>query len=362
MNCVQIYYLYQNKKRIRNLFMTFNSLILYWFDENRRNLPWRNQNDPYKIWLSEIILQQTRVAQGTDYYLRFVENFPTVQSLSEASEQEVLRLWQGLGYYSRARNLHFSAKFIHHQLQGIFPDNFQDLMQLKGVGEYTAAAIASIAFNQAVPALDGNAFRVYTRYFNIHMDTSSSKTRKYIFNLVQEIIDKNRPGDFNQAIMELGALICLPKNPKCSICPLQNSCEALAKNTIHLLPIKLQKTKVRNRTFNFLEISDSNHYLMTQRIEKDVWQNLFTLPLIESKKGHDVESELFQLDENFEKVHQEIHLLSHQKLTNVFWRTTVETPRLKELAVELKANLYAEEEFDSLPLPRPIEKFLNEDY
>ena len=327
MNCVQIYYLYQNKKRILNLFMTFNSLILYWFDENRRNLPWRNQNDPYKIWLSEIILQQTRVAQGTDYYLRFVETFPKVKDLAEASEQEVLRLWQGLGYYSRARNLHFSAKYIHQDLKGKFPSDFDNLLKLKGVGDYTAAAIASIAFNQAVPALDGNAFRVYSRYFDIHMDTSLSKTKKYFFSLGKEIIDKKRPGDFNQAVMELGALVCLPQNPNCGKCPLNESCEALKKNTIHLLPIKSQKTKVRNRTFNFLEISDSTHYLMTKRTEKDVWQNLFTFPLIETAKDENVENELNLLDAEFEKVHQEIHLLSHQKLTNVFWRTKVDTPR-----------------------------------
>lgn len=341
--------------------MTFNSLILYWFDKNGRNLPWRNQTDPYKIWLSEIILQQTRVAQGTDYYLQFVENFPNVNELANASEQEVLRLWQGLGYYSRARNLHFSAQYIAHDLKGIFPSNYFDLLKLKGVGEYTAAAIASIAFHEAVPAIDGNAFRVYSRYFNIHMDISSSKSKKYFFELGKEIIDVNRPGDFNQAVMELGATICLPQNPKCMICPVQDSCEALARNTVSQLPLKLQKTKVRNRSLHFLEISDLEKFLMVKRVEKDVWKNLFTFPLIEIDSEKEIEAELQAIDGNFQKVHQEIHLLSHQRLTIVFWRTVVSSERLIELEKILKAKIYFPEELDFLPLPRPIEKFLKQE-
>src|SRR5690606_29978884 len=207
--------------------MTFNSLILIWSDKNKRNLPWRNTRDPYQIWLSEIILQQTRVIQGTNYFLAFTEKFPRIENLANAQEQEILRLWQGLGYYSRARNLHFTAKHIVKELNGKFPDSFQELLKLKGVGEYTAAAIASIAFNETVPAVDGNVFRVFSRYFNIHRDISLPKTRKYFFELGKETIDQNRPGDFNQAVMELGATVCTPKNPKCEICPVNESCEAL---------------------------------------------------------------------------------------------------------------------------------------
>ena len=191
--------------------MTFNSLILIWFDKTKRNLPWRNQSDPYKIWISEIILQQTRVAQGLDYYLLFCEKFPTIFALAHASEQEVLKLWQGLGYYSRARNMHFTARQIVNNRNGEFPSTYKELLTLKGVGEYTAAAIASIAFQENVPAIDGNAFRVLSRYFNIHQDISLPKTKRYFMELGKEIIDKKRPGDFNQAVMELGATVCLPK-------------------------------------------------------------------------------------------------------------------------------------------------------
>src|SRR5690606_46065 len=236
--------------------MTFNSLILIWFDKNKRNLPWREQKDPYKIWLSEIILQQTRVAQGLDYYIKFTQTFPNLQDLAKAEESEILKLWQGLGYYSRARNLHFTAKHIVENLDSNFPDNFTDLLKLKGIGEYTAAAIASIGFDEAVPAIDGNAFRVYARYFNIQMDISLPKTKKYFLELGKKIIDPQRPGDFNQAVMELGATVCVPLSPKCGICPLNNSCEALAKKTVEQLPIKSKKLKIRNRKLHFLEITD----------------------------------------------------------------------------------------------------------
>src|SRR5690606_36583690 len=207
--------------------MTFNSLILIWFDKNQRNLPWRTNSEPYKVWLSEIIVQQTRVAQGMDYFIKFIQTYPTIEDLAAASEQDVLKLWQGLGYYSRARNLHNTAKFIVENLHGNFPDKYKDLLKLKGVGPYTAAAIASIAFNQAVSAVDGNVFRVFSRYFDIDLDISQPKTRNYFFELGNEIIGKERPGDFNQAVMELGATICLP-TPKCEICPVNNSCAALA--------------------------------------------------------------------------------------------------------------------------------------
>src|SRR5690606_24908055 len=275
--------------------MTFNSLILIWFDKNKRNLPWREDQDPYKIWLSEIILQQTRVAQGLDYYLKFIENFPTVKHLAEADETEVLKLWQGLGYYSRARNLHFTARYIVENLNGKFPDNFTDLLQLKGVGEYTAAAIASIAFHEAVPAIDGNAFRVYARYYNIDIDIATPRAKKYFFELGKAIMDLKRPGDFNQAVMELGATVCTPVNPKCEICPVNESCEALAKNTVNQLPVKSKKVKVKHRNFHFLEISDGENFLIKKRTENDVWKNLYNFPLFETTS---IEDELKKINLN----------------------------------------------------------------
>lgn len=346
------------QKKNSNHIYQFNSLILIWFDQNKRNLPWRNESDPYKIWLSEIILQQTRVAQGTDYYLNFVQTFPTIQDLANASEQEVLRLWQGLGYYSRARNLHFTAKYILNERNGIFPDHFQDLLKLKGVGEYTAAAIASIAFNEAVPAIDGNVFRVYARYFNIDLDISHPKTKKYFFDLGKEIIDQNRPGDFNQAVMELGATVCVPVNPKCEICPVHDSCEALAKNKIKELPVKTKKTKVSNRYFYFLDISDGENYLMVKRTEKDVWMNLFTFPLVELKEKEVWNPKLILPEIELEKKQEEIHILSHQRLYIQFYKAKLSSKQLKIISKELSAAIFSMNSINELPLPRPMEKYL----
>lgn len=339
--------------------MTFNSLILIWFDKSKRNLPWRGQKDPYKIWLSEIILQQTRVAQGTSYYLRFAETFPAIENLAEADESEILKLWQGLGYYSRARNLHFTAKHITRELDGKFPNSFRELLKLKGVGEYTAAAIASIAFDEAVPAIDGNAFRVYSRYFNIHIDISSPQAKKYFFELGKEIVDRNRPGDFNQAVMELGATICTPVNPKCHICPVNNSCEALAQKTVEALPVKSKKMKVKKRTLHFLEITDGENFLIQKRTGNDVWKNLYNFPNLETESVHD---ELKKLDLKF-KLHKEQeqkHILTHQHLQITFWKTTVESGLLRKLSDKLEAEIITMNDLEKLALPRPMEKYFFE--
>ncbi len=342
--------------------MTFNSLILIWFDKNKRNLPWRSQLDPYKIWLSEIILQQTRIAQGTAYYLKFIENFPSIYDLADASEQEVLKLWQGLGYYSRARNLHFTAKYIVNELNGKFPDDFKNLLKLKGVGEYTAAAIASMAFNEAVPAIDGNVFRVFSRYFNVHLDISLPATRKYFFELGRNVIDDKRPGDFNQAVMELGATICTPKNPKCGICPVNDSCEALAQKTVHLLPVKSKKIKIRERNLHFLEITDNKNYLIKKRIENDVWRNLYNFPIIEISELESIESklDLLNIKEFSQITFEEIHILTHQKLKITFWQSVISTEQLKILSEELNAEIILPEQLKKLPLPRPMEKYVSE--
>lgn len=339
--------------------MTFNSLILIWFDKNKRNLPWRGQQDPYKIWLSEILLQQTRVIQGLSYYHDFVERFPQIEGLANADESEVLKLWQGLGYYSRARNLHFTAKHIVENLGSEFPDNFKDLAKLKGVGSYTAAAIASIAFDEAVPAIDGNAFRVYARYFNIQMDISTSQAKKYFFELGKEVIDPNRPGDFNQAVMELGATVCLPANPKCEECPLNHSCEALAKNTVRELPIKVKKTKIRERTFHFLEITDGEKFLIKKRTENDVWKNLYNFPLFESESlEQPINPKGVEL--HLTKQYEEKHILTHQRLRIVFWKSVVGTEELKALSERFEAKIISPGELSRFALPRPMEKYFFE--
>ena len=222
----------------------FNLLITNWYRQNKRDLPWRLTTDPYKIWLSEIILQQTRVDQGLSYYLKFVKEFPTIQALANASEQQVLALWQGLGYYSRARNLHFTAKTISNELNGKFPNSFTSLKKLKGIGDYTAAAIASFSYNEITPVVDGNVYRVLSRVFNIATPIDSSQGKKLFYELAGELISKENPGEFNQSIMEFGALWCKPQNPKCEDCPLQENCLAFENDTVKLLPVKDKKIKI----------------------------------------------------------------------------------------------------------------------
>lgn len=297
--------------------------------------------------------------QGTEYYLRFIKRFPTLEDLATADEKEILKLWQGLGYYSRARNLHFSTKYIFNKLNGKFPDNYKDLLKLKGIGEYTAAAIASISFGETVPAIDGNAFRVFARYFNIELDISAPKTRKYFFELGKEIIDSDRPGDFNEAVMELGATVCLPKNPKCEICPLNESCQAFVKKKIKDLPVKRQKIKVKTRTLNFIEITDGENYLMVKRTTDDIWKNLYSFPVIEEKVITTENLDLTDFNKNLILIHNEVHLLTHQRLEINFFRLNVNLQELKKISRKLNVAIYSYEEIFKLPVPKPIEKYLN---
>ncbi len=314
--------------------MKFSNSLLQWYLQNKRDLPWRNTSNPYPIWLSEIILQQTRVAQGLPYYIKFLDKFPTVFDLAKADEEQVLKLWQGLGYYSRARNMHKTAQIIAFEFNGIFPNNFKDLQKLKGIGEYTAAAIASFAFKEVVAVVDGNVFRVLSRYFNIETDIASGKAKKDFTNLANQLIPKNNPALFNQAIMEFGATQCIPKNPNCGNCIFNDSCLALQLNKVNELPVKLNKTKILNRYFNYLIFSDSNNNtLIKKRVEKGIWQNLYEFPLIESLKDENFEtiSELIKADfksksiDNIMMFNEQfiIHKLSHQKLHIRFYEVKV---------------------------------------
>jgi A/G-specific adenine glycosylase len=271
--------------------MPFAKLLIKWYLQYHRDLPWRKTQIPYFIWLSEIMLQQTRVAQGLPYFLTFVKCFPKVENLAEAHEEQVLKLWQGLGYYSRARNLHKTAQHIAFELGGKFPDNYADLLKLKGVGDYTAAAIASFSYNEAVPVVDGNVFRVLARYFDIETDIASASARKEFAALAFELMPKDNPAQFNQAIMEFGALQCVPKNPDCSICPLNAGCVALQKNKVALLPVKSKKAKPRNRYFNYLVFSDENDQtVIVKRTAKGIWHNLYEFPLIETENETAIEN------------------------------------------------------------------------
>ncbi|MCG2610908.1 A/G-specific adenine glycosylase [Flavobacterium sp. SM15] len=310
--------------------MNFANSLIQWYLQYKRDLPWRKTSDPYPIWLSEIMLQQTRVAQGMPYFFAFTEAFPTVFDLAAADEEKVLKLWQGLGYYSRARNLHATAKYIAFELNGKFPSTYKELQKLKGVGEYTAAAIASIAFGEAVPVVDGNVFRVLSRYFGIPTDISSGKAKKEFFELAASLLPGGKASEFNQAMMEFGALQCVPKNPSCGNCILNESCFALKHKKVNELPVKLKKTKVVQRYFNYVIIKDGNgNSVVQKRTAKGIWHNLYEFPLIETNSEVAFDELMALIDKTYsgynpvvvKPLHHEIikHKLSHQHLYIRFW-------------------------------------------
>lgn len=312
--------------------MEFSNKLISWYLQHKRDLPWRETQNPYYIWLSEIMLQQTRVAQGLPYFIKFTTAFPTVFDLANASEEAVLKLWQGLGYYSRARNLHKTAQIVAFEMNGIFPENYTNLLKLKGIGDYTAAAIASFSYNECVPVVDGNVFRVLSRYFDVENDISIQSTKKVFAALALKLMPKNNPAQFNQAIMEFGALQCVPKSPNCAICPFNESCAALMKNKIDKLPVKTKKIKVTNRFLNYLIYNDSkNNTIIQKRTEKGIWQNLYEFPLLETERSVDLD---FITDNiNIKKKvldvvlinnDEIIHKLTHQKLHINFWKIEVD--------------------------------------
>ena len=341
--------------------MEFSKKLITWFEENQRDLPWRATKDPYKIWLSEIILQQTRVTQGMPYYESFVEAFPTVQDLANAPEEQIMRLWQGLGYYSRARNLHQTAKIIVEELGGAFPKQYQKLVKLKGIGPYTAAAIASFAFQENIALVDGNVYRVLSRIFGITTDIGSSKAYKEFFELASSLIDPNQPDTFNQAIMEFGALQCTPKNPNCTYCPFQPSCVAFQTGKTTELPIKTKKTKTRKRHLLYIVWIDAEeNVFVQQRKEKDIWQHLYEFDAIETDENFDVKKVKKVVQEkahsnswsintlNFYENSPIIHKLTHQTIeisfVNVFISEVVNTfvapERLQELGLPIVLRNY----------------------
>src|SRR6056297_188420 len=345
--------------------MVFSDKILGWYQKNKRDLPWRGSTDPYKIWLSEIILQQTRVAQGTPYYLRFIETFPKVTDLAKAKEETVLKLWQGLGYYSRARNLHTAAKMVVDDYDGRFPDTYRELLKLKGVGDYTASAISSICFNERQAVVDGNVYRVLARYFGVATPINSTAGIKYFKELAQEVLHERNVSDYNQGIMEFGALQCIPKNPVCSECPLKESCIALKEKKTDFLPVKLQKTKVKNRFFNYLVPiciagNGKKYTLLRQRTGKGIWQNLWEFPLLESGN----EMDLNAIEQGCRKVLElksapnislfntdvVVHKLSHQHLHTKFWIIEVDEIALDALPIT---------ELEKYPVPVLISSFMN---
>ncbi len=311
--------------------MSFSNHLIHWYLKNQRDLPWRKTKNPYHIWLSEIILQQTRIAQGKAYYLKFLENFPTIFDLAKADEDTILKLWQGLGYYTRARNLHHTAKYIVDHYNGEFPINYNEIIKLKGIGEYTAAAITSICFNDPYATVDGNVYRVLSRYFNINTPINTTKGIKQFRELSQSLINYKYPGDHNQAVMELGALICTPKNVQCNSCPLNESCLALQNKNTASLPVKVNKIKIKKRFFNFLVLDILDNYtVLEKRTDKDIWKNLYQFPLYESSHSIDykelIKTNIFKEltnknDFNIQVYNLDIiiHKLTHQHIYTNFW-------------------------------------------
>lgn len=302
--------------------MAFNDELLAWYHLNARDLPWRNTKDPYHIWLSEVILQQTRVEQGMPYYHRFTSEFPTLKKLAQASEEHVLRLWQGLGYYSRGRNLLMAAKQMMERHKG-FPKSYNDIRSLKGIGDYTAAAISSFAFNQPHAVVDGNVYRFYSRLFGIKTPIDSTAGKKEFKVLADSLLDKKQPGLFNQAVMEMGALICKPK-PVCNECVFARQCVALKENAVNSYPVKAKATKVRERYFYYLLFDTDEGLYIKKREGKDIWQGLYEFPLIETEKSLQP-AKLYQVPEWKSMVAESdfkvsylskpyVHKLSHQTL------------------------------------------------
>jgi A/G-specific adenine glycosylase len=261
--------------------MQFSTKIIGWYRKNKRELPWRQEVNPYFTWLSEIILQQTRVSQGLPYYYKFIKNYPTIIDLANASEEKVLKDWQGLGYYSRARNLHAAAKTVAKEYGGRFPNKYEDILKLKGIGTYTAAAIGSIAFNLPYPVVDGNVQRVVARIFGVEKAVNSTEGKKQIDEILSGIFDKKNPGDFNQAIMEFGALHCKPQQPLCNECPFQLECYALNNGKVEILPIKEKKVKVKLLYFLYLVPRQGKSEFIVKRTEDNIWKNLYQFPLVE---------------------------------------------------------------------------------
>lgn len=343
--------------------MNFQNEIIEWYKVNKRELPWRNTTDAYIIWLSEVILQQTRVAQGLPYFNNFLERFPTVQDFAAASETQVLKLWQGLGYYSRGRNMLFTAKQVVDLHHGIFPVHYNVLVKLKGIGEYTAAAISSFSNNESKAVLDGNVFRVLSRYFGVEEPINSTNGKKQFAALAQSLIVGQKPSLYNQAIMEFGALQCKPKSPTCNICPLQLGCYAFVNDKVNALPIKLKKLKIRKRWFNYFVGIDKDTILTKKRKSGDVWQQMFDFPLIETEQQADLKSsewisdvkELFGKDVKITLLLEKRHLLTHQIIYVQFF--ALENYMINfNLHTDIKAVLL--EDFEALPHPKVISDFI----
>ena len=353
----------------------FTKKLLDWFATNHRPMPWKGVRDPYIIWLSEIILQQTTVSQGTAYFEKFRDRYPSVSDLANAPADDVMKMWEGLGYYSRARNLHKMAKHITNNLNGLFPNTFDDILKLKGVGNYTAAAIASFAYDLPHAVLDGNVYRVLSRFFGIETPIDTTEGKHKFTELADKVLNKKRPADFNQAIMDFGATHCTPAKPKCPECPMQTECTAFRDNIVDILPIKSKKMVRKTRFFNYIVINEADSVFIRKRIEKDIWQELYEFPLVETTemveilrneipilsglRGVDfpislLEMRLIRQSQPFQQ------LLTHQKIIATFWEFDAPKSVSKQLAIVSDFQKIKRADLSDFAIPKIIDIYLKE--
>ena len=335
--------------------MKFSEKLLEWYRVNKRNLPWRLTKQPYKIWVSEIILQQTRIEQGEKYYYAFLEKYPNISELAKTNDEELLKVWEGLGYYSRALNMLKASRVVLNNYKGIFPSNYDDLIKLPGIGDYTASAISSICNNEVQPVVDGNVFRFLSRMFKIDLPIDKLKTKTYFKKLGFKLIDVVNPGDFNQAMMDYGSMVCRPKKFQCHKCLFSSNCKAFNSNTVMLYPFKEKRIKIKHRFLNYIFIiTNDRKTLIKKRNGNGIWKNLYEFPLIETKKESSVNEIIKELDFKYLKFISEKkikHKLTHQQLNISFF--TFKVSNFDDDLTDIKA-------LSNYPFPRPINKFISE--
>ena len=335
--------------------MKFSEKLIEWYRVNKRNLPWRLTKQPYKIWVSEIILQQTRIEQGEKYYYAFLEKYPNISELAKTNDEELLKVWEGLGYYSRALNMLKASRVVLNNYKGIFPSNYDDLIKLPGIGDYTASAISSICNNEVQPVVDGNVFRFLSRMFKIDLPIDKLKTKTYFKKLGFKLIDVVNPGDFNQAMMDYGSMVCRPKKFQCHKCLFSINCKAFNSNTVMLYPLKEKRIKIKHRFLNYIFIiTNDRKTLIKKRNGNGIWKNLYEFPLIETKKESSVNEIIKELDFKYLKFISEKkikHKLTHQQLNISFF--TFKVSNFDDDLTDIKA-------LSNYPFPRPINKFISE--
>lgn len=333
--------------------------IIKWYNKNKRDLPWRDNKDPYIIWVSEIILQQTQIKTGIPYFKKFIKKFPNIESLANSQEKELLKIWEGLGYYNRALNMLETAKIIVFNLNNIFPNKYQDLLKLKGIGSYTAAAISSICFDQKIGVVDGNVYRVLTRYYNIEDPINQIGTKRKIQEIANKLVTHKKPGLYNQAIMDFGSIQCKKHEPKCDICPLKNKCKSFKANTVKFRPVKSNKKYQKKRYLNYFICCNKKKIIINQRDSSNIWKKLYELPLIETNKEYStieaLQNDYFKNKKvsKMQLLQKMTHHLSHQKLIISFWliESQLNEPILNQKMIHIS-------EIQNFPFPKPIQKFL----